>query len=81
MSPSSTSLIKTPPPYDWHRSLGIVLLYGPEGWRFRISEVTLYRGCSKLRTSISLGSYSRASPGSIGPHWGWSHLPCAASLL
>ena len=32
---------KTPPPYEHHRSLGIVLLHGPTGWRFLISEVNL----------------------------------------
>ena len=37
-----TSLITPPPPQEHHRSLGIILLYGPTGWRFLI-EVTLWR--------------------------------------
>ena len=28
-----------PPPQDYHRALGIVLLYGPKGTRFLMSEV------------------------------------------
>jgi hypothetical protein len=31
-----------PPPYDHHRPLGIVLLYGPRGVRFLICKVPLY---------------------------------------
>ena len=27
---------KPPPPYDRHRSLGMVLLKGPTGWQFLI---------------------------------------------
>ena len=37
-----TSLMKPPPPEDHHRPLGIFLLYGPRGVRFRMSEVPLY---------------------------------------
>ena len=33
--------MKPPPPWDRHRSLGTVQLYGPMGWRFLASEVTL----------------------------------------
>ena len=33
---------KTPTPLDRHRSLGMVLLQGPRGVRFLISEVPLY---------------------------------------
>ena len=33
---------KTPTPYDRYRVLGIVLLQGPRGVRFLISEVPLY---------------------------------------
>ena len=32
----------SPPPYDHHRDLGIVLLYGPRGALFLMSEVPLY---------------------------------------
>jgi len=31
-----------PPPQHHHRSLGMVLLKGPTGWRFLISEAALY---------------------------------------
>jgi hypothetical protein len=33
---------KPPPPQEHHRSLGIVQLFGPTGWRFLVSEVTLH---------------------------------------
>ena len=32
---------KPPPPQDFHRALGIVLLQGPKGARFLMSEVPL----------------------------------------
>ena len=37
-----TSLIRNrPPPYDHHRALGMVLLQGPRGALFLMSEVPL----------------------------------------
>ena len=33
---------KTPPPQEFHRALGIVLLQGPKGARFLMSKVPLY---------------------------------------
>ena len=35
---------KQPPPYDHHRALGMVLLQGPRGRRFLMTEVPLQGG-------------------------------------
>ena len=37
------------------------------GWVFLMSEVTLYRGYSKLRTHTAIRPYGRSIPRSIGP--------------
>jgi len=58
-------------------SLGIVLLYGPTGWQFLISEVTLYPSASlppftwtNLTLALAGYDYDSASPplsASTGP--------------
>ena len=61
-----TSLIrKRPPPEDFHRDPGIVLLQGPKGVRFLVSEVTLYPhyfggGAHQERTSIGTSTLHSA---------------------
>ena len=49
-----TSLVRnSPPPQDRHRALGIVLLYGPRGALFLMSEVPLYLP----RHCLGVGAY------------------------
>ena len=45
---------KRPPPYDPPMALGMVLLQGPTGWRFLVSEVPLHRVYSKAKTRTAL---------------------------
>ena len=64
-----TSLIRNrPPPQDVHRALGIVLLYGPKGALFLMSEVPLHttelddiigRGWPLLRCASGGGMHHR----------------------
>ena len=42
-------LMSEVPLYDYQRAPGIALLHGPRRWRFRVSEVPLYRSTSITR--------------------------------
>ena len=68
---------KPPTPQDHHRALGVGLLLGFKGERFRMSAVPLYRGCGKAafttyrvtsltRKRTPLGPYRRPMPRVLG---------------
>jgi len=42
MDRGTSLIINSPPPQGHHRALGIILLQGPRGSRFLMSEVLLY---------------------------------------
>ena len=45
------------PGVDYHSALAIVLLYGPRGARFLMSEVPLY--CARLKEGVARLDYSQ----------------------
>jgi len=61
-----------PPPWHHHRSPGMVLLQGPTGWRFLISEAVSYKRSTHVYPSTETGSEQKAAHGSAEPLKGFT---------
>ena len=80
---------KCPPPGGHRKTLGIILLWGPSGWRSRMSEVNLYRfrsimkvhpppnltgWCQNLPVKFGGGGTFMMRRNQVGQSYYYSHL-------